>query len=58
MHDNYFFGRINVKRTCEQCCLGYHSSQRDGGDVRWDGHLSEGPNDQQMQGFDDFKGAI
>jgi len=58
MHGSYFSGRINVERTCEQCCLGYHNSQKDGGDVRWDRHSSEGPDDQQMYGPDDFKRAI
>jgi len=27
-----------VERTCEQCCLGYRNSQKDGGGVRWDKH--------------------
>ena len=30
MHDSYFFGRINVERTGEQCYLGYYNSQKDG----------------------------
>ena len=30
MHDSYFSGRINVEMTCEQCCLGYHNSKKDG----------------------------
>ena len=31
MHCSYFSSRINVEKTCEQYCLGYHNSQKDGG---------------------------
>ena len=31
MHGSYFSGRINVERSGEQCYLGYHNSQKDGG---------------------------
>ena len=45
MQDGYFSGRINVERIGEQCYLGHYNSQKDRGDVRWDGHSSEGPDD-------------
>ena len=48
MHDSYFSDRINVERTGEQCYLGYYNSQKNGGDVRWDEHSSEGLDDQQV----------
>ena len=48
MQGSYFSGRINVKKTSEQYYLGHNNSQKDKGDVRWDGHLSEGPDDQQV----------
>ena len=48
MQGSYFFDRINVERTDEQCYLGHYNSQKDKGDVRWDGHSSEDPDDQQV----------
>jgi len=48
MRYSYFSGRINVEKTCEQCCLGYHNSQKDGGGVQWDKHSSEGLDNQQV----------
>ena len=44
----YFSGCIYVERIGEQCYLDYYNSQKDGGDVRWDGHSSEGLDDQQV----------
>ena len=47
-----------MERTDEQYYLGHYNSQKDRGDVRWDGYSSEGPDDQQVYDFDDFKEAI
>ena len=48
MQGSYFSGRINVEETGEQGHLGHNNSQKDKGDDRWDGHSSEGPDDQQV----------
>ena len=53
MHCSYFYGRINVEKTSEQCCLGYHNSQKTKEGVWWDKHLGEGSNDRQVQDQDD-----
>jgi len=48
MHCSYFSGCINVEKICEQCYFGYYNSQKGGGGVRWDKHLSESPDNQQV----------
>ena len=58
MQGSYFSGRINVERIGEQCYLGHCNSQKGKVDVRWDGHSSEGPDDQQVEGSYYFKEAI
>ena len=58
MHYNYLPGRINVEKTPEQCYPGYHNSQRTERGVWWDGCLSGGLDDQQMQSPDDKEGSI
>ena len=58
MHCSYFSGRIYVKKTFEQYCLGYHNSQGTREGIWWDNYLSEGSDDQQMEGEDDPKEDI
>ena len=48
MQGSYFSNRINVEKTGEQCYFGHTNSQKDRGKVWWDGHSSEGLNDQQV----------
>ena len=48
MQGNYLFGRINVEKTGEQCYLDHNNLQKDKGEVQWDGHSSEGLDDQQV----------
>ena len=45
MHCSYFFGRIYVEETPEQCYLSYHNLQKIREGVWWDKYLSEGSND-------------
>jgi len=58
MYNNYFTGRIYVKKTFEQCYLDYYNSQkaREGG--WWDKYLSRSSDDQQVEGEDDSKEDI
>ena len=51
MQGSYFSGRINVEKTGEQCYLGHNNSQKDRGKVQWDGHSSEGLDDQTSVRF-------
>ena len=49
---------IYVKKTSEQCHLGYHNSQsaREGG--WWDKYSSKGSDNQQVESEDDTKEDI
>ena len=58
MHCNHLSGRIYVKKTSEQCYLGYYNSQETRGGVSWDRYSSKGLDDQQVEGEDDPKGDI
>ena len=58
MHNSYFTGRIYVKKTSEQCYLGYRNSQKGREDGWWDKYSSKGLDDQQVEGEDDSKEDI
>ena len=47
-----------MERTPEQCCQGYSDSQKAREGDRWDKHLSNSLDDQQMEGQDQSKGGI
>jgi len=58
MHPTKPPGCIYVKKTSEQYCLGCPNSQKAWESVWWDKHLSNGLDDQQIEGQDHLKGAI
>ena len=48
MYCTYFYDRIYVEQTFEQCFLGDHNSEKAEEEVWWDKYLSDGLNDEQM----------
>ena len=48
MHYSNFSGRIYVEKTSEQCILNHYHSQRTREEDWWDGYLSEGLDDWQV----------
>ena len=46
MHCIYFFGRIYVEKTFEQCYLRYHNSEKVKEEVWWDKYSSNSLDDQ------------
>ena len=58
MHYNHFSCRIYVEKISEQWNFGYYNSQKAERGVWWDGYKSGDPDDQQVEGLDDQKGAI
>ena len=48
MHYNYFSGRIYVKKTFKQCCIGERNSHDAKEGVWWDRYSSKGSDDQQV----------
>ena len=56
MHCSNFPGRIYVEKTPEQCNLNYHHSRRIKADIWYDMYLSEGLDEEQVDGNDEVKG--